>query len=69
MLFRSIRNMPEAIQHFTLINPMRYFMEIVRGIFLKGSGIDSLWPNFLALAVLGLTVLISAVMRFHKQLD
>jgi len=64
-----IRNMPEAIQHFTLINPMRYFMEIVRGIFLKGSGIDSLWPNFLALAVLGLTVLISAVMRFHKQLD
>ncbi len=64
-----IRNMPAAVQWFTYINPMRYFMEIVRGIFLKGSGLDTLWPNFLALGVLGVTVLWLAVQRFHKQLE
>jgi ABC-2 type transport system permease protein len=64
-----IRNMPEVVQWFTYINPMRYFMEIVRGIFLKGSGIDTLWPNFVALAGLGVLVLWSSVNRFHKQLE
>jgi ABC-2 type transport system permease protein len=64
-----IRNMPETVQWVTYINPMRYFMEIVRGIFLKGSGIDTLWPNLAALAVLGVTVLWLAVQRFHKHLE
>ncbi|MEO5923762.1 MAG: ABC transporter permease [Bryobacteraceae bacterium] len=64
-----IRSMPEAIQWFTYINPMRYFLEIVRGIFLKGSGIDILWPNLLALAVFGVTILSISVMRFHKTLE
>jgi ABC-2 type transport system permease protein len=64
-----IRNMPEAVQWFTYINPMRYFMEIVRGIFLKGSGLDTLWPNLVALAVLGVVVLWLSVQRFHKQLE
>jgi ABC-2 type transport system permease protein len=64
-----IRNMPEAVQWFTYINPMRYFMEIVRGIFLKGSGLDTLWPNLVALAVLGVIVLWLSVQRFHKQLE
>ena len=64
-----IRNMPETVQWFTYLNPMRYFMEIVRGIFLKGSGIDTLWPNLAALAVLGVTVLWLAVQRFHKHLE
>jgi ABC-2 type transport system permease protein len=48
---------------------MRYFMEIVRGIFLKGSGLDTLWPNLVALAVLGIVVLWLSVQRFHKQLE
>jgi ABC-2 type transport system permease protein len=64
-----IRNMPEAVQWFTYLNPMRYFMEIVRGIFLKGSGLDTLWPNLVALAVLGVVVLWLSVQRFHKQLE
>ena len=64
-----IRNMPEVVQWFTYINPMRYFMEIVRGIFLKGSGLDTLWPNFAGLGVLGVTVLWLAVQRFHKHLE
>ncbi len=64
-----IRNMPTVIQYFTYLNPMRYFLEIVRGIFLKGSGVDTLWPQLLALAVFGVVVLSLAVARFHKQLD
>lgn len=64
-----IRNMPTVVQYFTYLNPMRYFLEVVRGVFLKGSGLDTLWPNFLALAVFGVVVLSLSVMRFHKKLD
>jgi ABC-2 type transport system permease protein len=64
-----IRNMPEIVQWFTYLNPMRYFMEIVRGIFLRGSGIDTLWPDLLALGGLGVVVLWMSVRRFHKQLE
>jgi ABC-2 type transport system permease protein len=64
-----IRNMPPPVQALTLINPLRYFMTIVRDIFLKGSGIDVLWPQMLALAVFGSTILGVSAMRFHKRLD
>jgi len=64
-----IRNMPEAVQYLTYLNPLRYFMEIVRGIFLKGSGISTLWPQILALLIFGLVILTSSVLRFHKRLD
>jgi ABC-2 type transport system permease protein len=64
-----VRNMPLAVQYFTYLNPMRYFMEIVRGIFLKGSGVAVLWPQMLALAVFGVVVLSLSVQRFHKHLE
>ncbi len=64
-----IRNMPELAQWITYVNPMRYFMEIVRGIFLKGVGLEVLWPQTLALAVLGTAILGFSVMRFRKRLD
>lgn len=64
-----IRNMPEPVQWITYLNPLRYFMEIVRGVFLKGSGIDILWPQFALLAVFGVTILVSSALRFHKRLD
>ena len=64
-----ITSMPEPVQWFTLINPMRYFLEIVRGIFLKGSGMDTLWPNLAALAVFGVVILWISVKRFHKTLE
>jgi ABC-2 type transport system permease protein len=64
-----IRNMPESMQILTFINPVRYFMEIVRGIFLQGTGISTLWPQMVALAVFGVTILWLSVMRFHKQLE
>jgi ABC-2 type transport system permease protein len=64
-----IRNMPEPVQWLTFINPVRYFMEIARGLFLKGSGFETLWPQMLALLALGVTILGLSVLRFHKRLD
>ena len=64
-----IRNMPVAVQYLTYLNPMRYFIEIVRGIFLKGVGVTVLWPQMAALAVYGVAALGLSVMRFHKTLD
>ena len=55
-----IANMPEAVQWLTFLNPARYFMEIVRGLFLKGAGIAALWPQMTALFVYG-------VGRFRTQ--
>ncbi len=64
-----IRNMPEPVQWLTYLNPVRYFIEIVRGIFLKGAGVDVLWPQMTCLAVYGAAVLGLSAMRFHKKLD
>jgi len=64
-----IRNMPEGVQWLTFINPVRYFMEIVRGVFLQGAGLGTLWPQILALAIFGVIVLGLSVNRFHKQLE
>jgi ABC-2 type transport system permease protein len=64
-----IRNMPEGVQWLTYINPVRYFMEIVRGVFLQGAGIDTLWPQIVVLAIFGVAILSVSVNRFHKQLE
>ncbi len=64
-----IRNMPLAVQYLTYLNPVRYFMEIVRGIFLKGTGFAVLWPQMLALLLIGVTILTLSSLRFHKRLD
>jgi ABC-2 type transport system permease protein len=64
-----IRNMPLPVQYLTFLNPVRYFMEIVRNLFLKGSGISVLWPQMLALLIFGLTILVLSSLRFHKRLD
>ena len=64
-----IANMPEVVQWLTYLNPLRYFLVIIRGIFLKGTGIEVLWPQFLALTVLGMIVFTAAVNRFKKRLD
>lgn len=63
-----IENMPVAVQWLTFIDPLRYFLVIIRGVFLKGVGVKILWPQFLALFVLGGIILWSAVNRFRKTL-
>jgi ABC-2 type transport system permease protein len=64
-----IRNMPVVVQWITYLNPLRYFMEIVRGIFLKGSGLNELWSQMLLLGLFGVTILFLSAQRFHKRLD
>jgi ABC-2 type transport system permease protein len=64
-----IENMPQMIQWITYIIPLRYFLVIVRGIFLKGVGFDVLWPQVAALAVWGTVVISLAVMRSSKRLN
>jgi ABC-2 type transport system permease protein len=64
-----IRNMPEPVQWLTYLNPLRYFMEIVRGVFLKGSGVGDLWPQLAALAGMGTVIVAVSARRFHKRLE
>lgn len=61
-----IENMPAAIQAFTTLIPLRYFLVIVRGIFLKGVGWEVLWPQFAAMGAWGVTVLVVAALRYRK---
>ncbi len=63
-----IENMPDAIQPITYLIPLRYFVVILRGIFLKGVGLETLWPQALALSAWGVTILALAVMRSSKRL-
>jgi len=63
-----IENMPDAIQPITYLIPLRYFVVILRGIFLQGVGLDTLWPQALALFSWGAVVLTLAVMRSSKRL-
>jgi ABC-2 type transport system permease protein len=63
-----LENMPEWLQTITYANPLRYFLIIIRGVFLKGNGLDILWLEMLALAGLGgFTILLSSL-RFQKRL-
>jgi ABC-2 type transport system permease protein len=64
-----IRNMPIVVQYLSYLNPLRYFIEIVRGLFLKGVGASVLWPQMVCLAIFGAGVLGLSAARFHKKLD
>lgn len=63
-----ISNMPLPAQWLTYLNPLRYFLVIIRGIFLKGSGLTVLWPQFATLAILGVVLLSISSMRFQKRM-
>ncbi len=63
-----INNMPLPVQWLTLINPVRWFMEIIRGLYLKGVGLPILWKQFLILGSIGTAVLGISVVRFRKTL-
>lgn len=63
-----IANMPQVVQWLTYLNPLRYFLVIIRGIFLKGVGLQILWPQMVALTIIGVLTFTLAVRRFHKTL-
>ncbi len=64
-----IANMPPIVQYLTYADPLRYFLVIIRGIFLKGNGFGILWPQMLALAVLGGIVFTFSSLRFRKRME
>jgi ABC-2 type transport system permease protein len=68
-LIFPIENMPPAVQYVTYAIPLRYYATIIRGIFLRGSGLEVLWPQALALLVMGTSILAVAALRFQKRLD
>ena len=63
-----IQNMPAAFQLVTYLVPLRYYVVILRGVFLKGVGFAVLWPQAVALLVLAAVILIAARLRFRRQL-
>jgi ABC-2 type transport system permease protein len=61
-----IESMPEVMQWFTAILPMRYFLVIVRGIMMKGLGLMDLWDQVIPLAVLGVLIFSISWLRFRR---
>lgn len=68
-LIFPVENMPHGFQVASYIIPVKYYANVLRGVFLKGSGLDVLWPEALALLGIGLTVLTAASLRFRKSLE
>jgi ABC-2 type transport system permease protein len=64
-----ISTMPQWLQYLTYLSPLRYFLVVLRGTYLKGVGMEILWPQMAAMAALGISLLTIAVLRFHKALD
>jgi ABC-2 type transport system permease protein len=64
-----ISSMPVFFQEFTLLNPMRYIMVLLRSVYLKGVGLDVLWPQIAAMTASAVLLLGVSVLRFHKSLE
>ena len=64
-----ISTMPQWMQSLTYLVPLRYFLIVLRSSYLKGAGMDILWPQMAAMAALGVSLLTIAILRFHKALD
>jgi len=64
-----ISTMPQWLQYMTYASPLRYFLIVLRGTYLKGVGMDILWPQMAAMAGLGMALLLLAILRFRKSLD
>ncbi|MBM3320259.1 MAG: ABC transporter permease [Candidatus Eisenbacteria bacterium] len=65
--FYPIENMPRAIQYLTYLNPLRYMMSMVRGIFLRGAALPDVWPDLWRLSLIGIAMFSLAVLRFRKR--
>ncbi len=67
-LMTPILAMPGWLQPVTLVNPLRWYAELMRGVLLRGAGLGDLWLQFVALAVIGFAILAAATLRFHRRL-
>lgn len=64
-----ISSMPPFFQKLTYLDPLRYFMIVLRSVYLKGVGFDVLWPQLAALAAFAVVLLSVSILRFHKSLE
>lgn len=64
-----IHTMPQWLQYLTYLSPLRYFLVVLRGTYLKGVGMEILWPQMAAMAGFGVVLLSLAILRFHKALE
>ncbi|HML13496.1 MAG TPA: ABC transporter permease [Xanthobacteraceae bacterium] len=64
-----ISSMPDVLQWLTRINPLRYYLVVIRGTFLKGVGLDVLWPDLTALGVIAAVLMTMSILRFRKTLE
>jgi ABC-2 type transport system permease protein len=64
-----IASMPPLLQKLSYANPLAHVMVILRGVYLKGSGFDVLWPEMAALAGIAILLLTVSILRFHKSLE
>ncbi len=64
-----IENMPVIIQYITYLNPLRYFITVVRGVFLKGTGWETLWPQVIPLVAMAIFYVVLASLLFKKRAD
>jgi len=68
-IFSPIENMPRIIQYITYLNPLRYFVKLVRGILLKGNNLSILWPEVLVLLIFGIVNITLSSLRFKKHIE
>ncbi len=64
-----ISSMPPVLQWLTYADPLRYYLVVLRSTFLKGVGLDLLWPQFAGMAIFAAVTLTAAALRFSKTLD
>jgi ABC-2 type transport system permease protein len=64
-----IENMPTVVQYLTYLNPLRYFITIVRGVFLKGVGWEILWPQVIPIVLMGIFYIGWASLLFKRRVD
>ena len=63
-----VANMPHWVQIITVVNPLKYYLVILRSIFLKGVGIHVLWDEMLVLLAMGVAIIMVSSSRFRKNL-
>ena len=68
-LATPVSSMPQSVQYFTLINPLRYAIEIAQRVYLEGAGIDRLWPDLWPMAIIATVTLTAAAGMFRHRLD
>lgn len=62
-----VESMPKALQVLSLASPLRHYMDVILGVFLKGAGLAELWPQTLALAAIGAPLFFAAAIIFRLR--